>query len=212
MDLIQVIRDRRSVRSFRPDPVPEEDIHAMLEAARLAPSGGNAQSHVIGVVTEPRQIEDLARAAGNQAWIAKAPLVFALCAELTTNLAGRDDADFALIVNKKRFGAELIEYLAAFPDQSAVARLFENAAPLIPGQHIVLTAVSRGLQACWVGHLDVTMASLMLGLPQTHACLFLLPVGYPATGRPQPEKKSIEAITFRDRWPASGTNPGSTPG
>ena len=39
----EAIRERRSIRSFRSDPVPDEVIHQMLEAARLAPSGSNRQ-------------------------------------------------------------------------------------------------------------------------------------------------------------------------
>ncbi len=43
MDLMEIIRQRRSARSFKPDPVPQAALEDMLEAARLAPSGGNGQ-------------------------------------------------------------------------------------------------------------------------------------------------------------------------
>ena len=48
----EAIRQRRSIRSFRPDPIPEEHISEMLEAARLAPSGGNSQPWRFLVVTD----------------------------------------------------------------------------------------------------------------------------------------------------------------
>ena len=37
------IEQRRSIRKFKPDPIPDKHILALMEAARLAPSGGNAQ-------------------------------------------------------------------------------------------------------------------------------------------------------------------------
>ena len=43
MELMDVIRQRRSIRKYKSDPVPEEDIEYILEAARLAPSWANGQ-------------------------------------------------------------------------------------------------------------------------------------------------------------------------
>ncbi|MBU7024348.1 MAG: nitroreductase family protein [Theionarchaea archaeon] len=43
METLDAIRTRKSIRRFNPDPVPEEDIAIMLEAAIMAPSGANRQ-------------------------------------------------------------------------------------------------------------------------------------------------------------------------
>ena len=43
MELLEVIQNRRSIRKFKPDEVPEEYIHQLIEAGRLAPSGTNLQ-------------------------------------------------------------------------------------------------------------------------------------------------------------------------
>ena len=43
MEVLEAIRTRRSIRSFRSDPIPDEDMVKILEAARLAPSAGNKQ-------------------------------------------------------------------------------------------------------------------------------------------------------------------------
>lgn len=42
MDVFEAIRTRRSVRGYSPEPIPDEKLEAILEAARLAPSAGNA--------------------------------------------------------------------------------------------------------------------------------------------------------------------------
>jgi len=59
MDLFDAIRTRRSVRAFRPDPVPAELLERVLEAARWAPSGLNNQPWRFHVVREPAVLEGL---------------------------------------------------------------------------------------------------------------------------------------------------------
>jgi len=60
MDLDQAIRERRSVRRFLPEPVPREDIEAMLEAACWAPSSTNSQPWRFLVVLRREWIEETA--------------------------------------------------------------------------------------------------------------------------------------------------------
>lgn len=43
MDVFEAIRDRRSIRKYKPDPIPDEHIRTIIEAATLAPSASNAQ-------------------------------------------------------------------------------------------------------------------------------------------------------------------------
>lgn len=200
MNLINAIKLRCSVRDFKPDPIPKNIINEMLEAARLAPSGGNAQSHYFGIVTDRELKVKLAKAAGNQMWIASAPVIFACCADISWDMAESSDKDFGLEVNKLRFGDDLINYLSAYSDRKAICTLFQNAAPLIPAEHIFLTATSHGLGGCFVGYLDVEEASNILNLPSNMVCLFLLPVGYPAQVSQQKEKKPVQEISFYNQF------------
>ena len=79
MELMEVIRKRRSIRRYKPDPVPEEDINYVLEAARLAPSWANTQCWHFIVVTD----EDIKReiAAEGMPWSAGAPVIIVACAD-----------------------------------------------------------------------------------------------------------------------------------
>jgi len=52
MEFMDVVRKRRSIRRFKPDPVPEKEIKYILEAARLAPSWANTQCWHFVVVTD----------------------------------------------------------------------------------------------------------------------------------------------------------------
>ena len=57
--LLRLIRERRSIREFTPQKVPLSDIEELLEAARWAPSGSNAQPWRFVIVTEGEAVEAL---------------------------------------------------------------------------------------------------------------------------------------------------------
>lgn len=61
METLECIRTRRSVRSYKPDPVPEELLDQVLEAGTWAPSGRGDQSATIVAITDKEQRDRLAR-------------------------------------------------------------------------------------------------------------------------------------------------------
>ena len=201
MKVMEAIIKRRSIRNYAPTPIPQETLDEILEAARLAPSGGNGQNWYIGVVRDEHIKRELANAAGRQMWIAEAPVVIAFCANIEYNTADLPEDDFSLAVNRLRFGREMLDYLSGCKDKRGLGIMWANACPLIPGTHITLAATNHGLDTCWVGYLDVAKASSLLNLPASMACLYLMPLGYRAT---EPKKKSsrkgIEEVVFYDKW------------
>jgi nitroreductase len=200
MNYMEVLKSRRSVRCFKRTPVEKTIIEDMLLSAQLAPSGGNGQTHLFGIVDDDQLKLALAKATGEQMWIAEAPVVIACCARLEADLRDLPDDDFGLIVNQTRFGRPFLEYLNAYEDRRIVRALFSNAAPLIPAEHMFLTAVSHGLSACFVGYLDVMEASRILHLPEDIVCLFLLPVGYADEEPEEKQVKTIQEISFHNRF------------
>lgn len=97
-DFLSLARRRRSVRCYRPDPVPEELLQQVLEAGRWAPSACNTQPWEFIVVTSPevRQVlYELATVVGLK-WphLRTAPVVIVLCGQRLTPYS-RDDCIFA---------------------------------------------------------------------------------------------------------------------
>lgn len=79
MRFMELIQNRYSVRTYKPDPVEEEKLHQVLEAARLAPTAANRQPFRLLVVhTEGRQAE--LQRIYNREWFTQAPLVLCICA------------------------------------------------------------------------------------------------------------------------------------
>ncbi|MCJ7718301.1 nitroreductase family protein, partial [Candidatus Bathyarchaeota archaeon] len=72
MDLFETVEKRRSIRKFRPNPIPDKDLKKILEAGRLAPSGGNRQPWSFIVVRKPETKKKLAAVANLQRFIADA--------------------------------------------------------------------------------------------------------------------------------------------
>ena len=72
MDFFETVSKRRSIRRFNSQPVPHEDVLAMLEAATSAPSATNEQPWHFIVVQDKETIEKLA---GRRAWAADAPVI-----------------------------------------------------------------------------------------------------------------------------------------
>jgi nitroreductase len=81
MDVIEVIKNRRSIRAYADKPVEREKIMRLLEAARLAPSASNRQEWRFVIVTDQKRRTALVEAANNQDFVAQAPVVIAACAE-----------------------------------------------------------------------------------------------------------------------------------
>ncbi len=78
MDVEQAIRQRVTVREFKPDPVPKAVIEKVLSAGRWAPSQRNRQLWRFVVVQEKATLEKLAALSGSGGHIAKAPLAIAM--------------------------------------------------------------------------------------------------------------------------------------
>jgi nitroreductase len=195
--VMECIYARRAVRCFRPDPIPEEVIRQLLEAGRFAPCGGGAEPWRFGVIRDRPRKERLAKAAGEQTWIASAPVVLALCADLGKAFPS---SEFAREVNDTRFGKDFISYTEQCPDSRAMAKFWANSVPLLPGVQINLAAVSFGLGACWVGYLDTDEASRILCLPEDIVCLYLMPIGYPAENPEPASRNELRSMVFAEEW------------
>lgn len=203
MEILDAILNRRSARSYEARDIPDNILSELLLAAQAAPSGGNGQAHVFGIVREQPRKDALAEAAGGQKWIADAPVVIACCARLDKDWRGLPENDFGLRVNNLRFGDRFVRHLLAYPEWQETAVLLADAVPLIPAEHMILAAKAHGIEGCIIGWLDVQKASEILKLPEDIRCLYLLPVGYPARAPGAKKLRSLEEISFYETYQTS---------
>jgi nitroreductase len=74
------IKTRRSIRKYKPVPVPEAQLRQVLEAGRIAPSAGNRQPWKFIVVRDPATRQALVPACRNQAFVGEAGAIIVACA------------------------------------------------------------------------------------------------------------------------------------
>ncbi len=85
LDTVTAIMERRSVRKYEDKPIPEADLHAVIEAGRQAPSAANRQPWHFVVVKDDGQKHSVAEACAGQKWMADAAVIIAGVAKPTVN-------------------------------------------------------------------------------------------------------------------------------
>jgi len=75
MEVLEAIKTRRSIRKYKPEPLPEEDLKKILKAAQRAPSAGNKQPWRFIVVRDDEMKDKLGKIARNQTWISEAGVI-----------------------------------------------------------------------------------------------------------------------------------------
>jgi len=103
MDFSELIAARYSVRTYRSDPVEQEKLDQVLEAARLAPTAANRQPFQIVVIRTKGREEELARIYGRE-WFVQPPLVIGICGlpdRAWMRMDGRNyvDIDVAIVMD-----------------------------------------------------------------------------------------------------------------
>ncbi len=194
----EAIEKRRSIRRYRPDPVSDEILKSLLEAARLAPSGCNAQPWRFKVVKDTETKRKLAQAAYDQPFIADAPVVLVCCADirgyLEGTVSGIEDLDRTGAVEGRVAGIILqkAEMMKVMPVGQIAPRIAFNVA--IAVEHIVLRALDFGLGSCWIRLLDEQAIRNIFGWDEYLHVVSLLPLGYPAEDPSPRKRRTLEEI------------------
>jgi Nitroreductase family len=140
------IEQRRSTRKFKSNPVPYEHILELIEAARLAPSGSNAQPWRFKIVTDEETRQKLAEAAYHQSFIAQAPVVLVCCASVKGYIEGTLSGIQDLVkvgaleerVSTRQFTMECSRFLWSFHQRQKAAQIKAKMrrTPNPPSSHV----------------------------------------------------------------------------
>lgn len=193
MEFLKVITERRSIRRFKPDEVPDEMIRELLKAARLAPSGENCQPWRFVVIKGQACKDQLAEAVA-QPFVIRAPLIIVACVDrmaMTDNyLKQRTDELFKARsyyqppVLKDNSDVRVDEG----PHLREINQSYLELNLAIAIDHLTLRAVDLGLGACWVMNFNRESLQEVLSLDERYEPIILLPVGFPST-KPKPRPR-----------------------
>jgi nitroreductase len=184
LDVFEAIGERRSIRKFKDELLSEKQIEQLLEAARRAPSGCNAQPWRFVIVKNKQIKKKLRQASFDQKFVEEAPVVIVCCGDLLSWKSTRERTQELSEKGNIELSDECETALNDRIDRAVAAEIHEripstllNVAIAI--EHIVLEAVELGLGSCWVRLFDENRIKKLLNLPD-HVCVVaLLPVGVP---------------------------------
>lgn len=168
--VLEAIKGRRSVRSYKDQEVPEEMLLKLLEAARWAPTPGNVQSWRFVVVREAEQLERLK--ALSPGFPREARAAIAVCSDR------RDMHDFG----------------------EATSRVLAVAEAAMAAQNMLLVAHALGLGSCPVTSFSEAGLSELLELPDHIRPIILVALGFPREHPHPPQRKELGKITFQERY------------
>jgi nitroreductase len=167
LDVWEAIKGRRSIRSFKSDPVPKDLIEKLiLEAGIWAPTGGNAQTWRFVVVNDRDLIRKIRMVAPGI--LGNTPTAIVICQDM-------DEAE------KK--GSKLARDVLTLMDTALAA------------QNIMLTAYDQGLGTCLVASFHAGAIQKILGLPPSIVPQLLMSLGYPNI-KPQAPKRNNKVVWF----------------
>jgi len=170
MEFKDLIHKRYSVRAYKAEPVDEEKLVRILEAARLAPTAANLQAFRVVVIRTKGREKELRRIYGRD-WFTQAPIILAVCALPGSGWVRKTDG-----------------WNAAEVDAT------------IAMTHIVLAAAEEGLGTCWIAAFDPVAAREVLGLPDGIVPSAFTPLGYPADAPAPKKRRPLADLVRHDRW------------
>lgn len=179
MEVAEAIRERYAIRSFRPEPIPEEKILELIDLIRLAPSALNLQPWRIKIVADKKKKEELAKYTVTPNQILTCSHLLVLCAN--TNIDEVIEAAFSAIkkAGHPRERTEgMKELIGRIKDRLDLSWAREQIFILL-GVTLV-AAKSLGLDSCPMTGFDPDHYRRELGLPPNIVPVALCALGYGA--------------------------------
>lgn len=171
-DFLALVDKRRSVRAYKPDPVPAALLQQVLEAGRRAPSACNRQPWQFLIVQEEANRRALGTAYARE-WFWTAPLIVVVCILPAEGwVRPYDGQSYAMV-------------------DGAIAM-----------DHIQLAAAALGLGTCWIGAFDPAAAREILGLPDGVEIVGMTPLGFPdvETDPRNRTRRPLNESIRREHW------------
>ncbi|MGH2535154.1 MAG: nitroreductase family protein [Thermomicrobiales bacterium] len=189
MEFAEVVKKRRMVRNFAPDPVDPAAIDRMLDLARRAPSAGYTQGQSFVVVTNPEVGKEIARLCGEEYYVEAGMHPFVSAAPV-------------LVVPCTSEAA----YHRRYQEPDKVQDDGSEIEWPIPYWHMDIgcAVMTLLLAAGFAGVHDFQALRALLGIPPDVTPVGVIPIGHPAQDVPSPSlkrgRKPLASVVHRERW------------
>ncbi|CCD87889.1 putative nitroreductase family protein; putative Oxygen-insensitive NADPH nitroreductase (NfsA-like) [Bradyrhizobium sp. ORS 285] len=186
-DILGQLLAHRSIRSYRPDPVPPHTVETLVAAAQSAASSSNLQTWSVVAVEDPARKQRLSEFVGNQKHVREAPLFLVWLADLSRaeRLARRE--------GRPDDGIHFLETLFVAIIDAALA-----------AQNAVVALEALGLGSVYIGAIRNRPQAVAeeLGLPPSVLAVFGLCIGYAdlAAGEDVKPRLRQSVVLHRERY------------
>jgi nitroreductase len=204
---MKVIQDRRSIRDFTEEPVSDQDLDMILEAARQAPSGENAQPWRFIIVKDEGMRKKMgAIAGGGSGRRFTAEFVTKKMQERFATL--QDEAKKQAAFQKLTSG-QVSTFMADAPINLVVCGKkdvwdtpYDTSAAI---ENILLMVTALGLGACWViapciDIRDEESIKNLLDIPEGYKAVSILSIGHPTRPHRQRPRMPINELVYTEKW------------
>jgi FMN reductase (NADPH) len=183
---IELLKQHRSVRKFKPDALSDEQFKQIVEAAQLASTSSNMQAYSVIAVRIPETKQQLARLAANQAYIEECPLFLVWCADL----------------HRLQIAANVYEEEEIELPSSTEIFVIATIDTALAAQNAAVAAESLGLGIVYIGGIrdNPKEVSKLLGLPKFVYPVFGMCVGFPDQEPTQRPRLPLETIVHEERY------------
>lgn len=208
LSVTDAIKTRRTVRHYRPDPIPPELLDEVLNLVVQAPSAWNMQDWSVVVVTSEAGRAELSAAAFGQPQPREAPAMLVFVAKPTAWRAPNGDiAELA-----RRNGAWNADFTALFDSRAEFhaleqrGLLRENAVKnaMIAATYAMLAATGLGLASAPMNGWDPDLVKQAIGIGDRDdlAIAVMVALGYGVVATPHPGRRPRDRAIFPERYPA----------
>ena len=204
----EAIRSRRSIKSFKTDPIPEPVLQELVELMREAPSSWNFQPTRVVLIRSKDQKEALAAAAWGQKQILQAPVTFVFAVAIR-GWEKHMDSILKTGVDKGAWPQNFADWIRANAPgfQEGLGekqREYAMKDAMIMATTLAIAAESKGLGTCYMNGWDEKKVMEIIGLQQdkNYGIALVLPLGYSAQPAKNPGRLESSKFVFTDKIPA----------
>lgn len=180
------IKNRRTIRKYTDQDIPDSLLNDLLEQAFRAPTMGNMQLYSVIVTRDPERKKRIAPAHFNQPMVTSAPVVLTFCADFNRF------CEWCRLRDARAGYDNFLSFLNAASDT------------LLVTQNFCTLAEAEGLGTCYLGTTLYSAGQLIeaLELPRLVIPVATITVGYPDEHPDQPERLSIEGLIHQETYHA----------
>jgi nitroreductase len=182
--MTDTLLNHRSIRKYKPDPIPGQILDYILEAGTRASTTGNMQLYSIVVTSEEGIKEELLPCHFNQDMVKEAPVILTFCADFN------------------RFN-KWCEQRQAKPGYDNFLSFFTAAIDaLLVAQNVCVAAEDAGLGICYLGTTTYTAEKIIeiLDLPEGVVPVTTVTIGYPDEWPELTDRLPLDAVVHREKY------------